>query len=48
MDFQFTPDEQAFREELVTFLKEALPSDWARMDFDEQGEEDWAAEEPFI
>ena len=40
MDFQLTAEEHAFREELVAFLKEALPSDWVGMDFDEQGEED--------
>ena len=42
MDFQFTSDEHAFREELVAFLKEALPPDWAGMDVDAQGGEDWA------
>ena len=25
MDFRFTPEEEAFREELVTFLEESLP-----------------------
>ena len=41
MDFRFTPDEEAFREELVTFLKEELPQDWVGIDTSEDGEEDW-------
>ena len=41
MDFQFTPEEAAFREELRLFLKEALPPDWRGPRIDEHGEEDW-------
>ena len=41
MDFQFTPEEAAFREELRLFLKESLPSDWRGPRIDEHGEEDW-------
>ena len=41
MDFRFTPEEEAFREELVTFLEESLPPDWSGGDFPADGDEDW-------
>lgn len=45
MDFQFTPEEAAFREELRIFLKEALPPDWRGPRIDEHGEEAWDCRE---
>jgi alkylation response protein AidB-like acyl-CoA dehydrogenase len=41
MDFRFTPEEEAFREELVTFLEESLPPDWSGGDFPADVDEDW-------
>ncbi len=32
MDFTFTPEQEAFREEVRTFLKEHLPADWIGAD----------------
>ena len=29
MDFKFSPDDEAFRRDVVSFLDDALPSDWA-------------------
>ncbi len=45
MDFRFTPEEEAFRQEIRAFLKEELPRDWAQGDgaggLGEGGDERW-------
>ena len=41
MDFRFTPEEEAFRGQLVTFLKESLPPDWTGSEYSAEGDEDW-------
>lgn len=43
MDFEFTPEEQAFRTELQEFLQKELPRKW-RYGLIETAEEDWALE----
>ena len=39
MDFRFTPEEEAFRQELRTFLQQELPPDWYHKPFEENDEE---------
>ena len=42
MDFQFTPDAEAFRGELLAFLKAELPPDWEGVDADASNDDEWA------
>ena len=42
MDFRFTPEEEAFRQEIRDFVKKELPSDWLSLGLDEElGEGGW-------
>ncbi|MBI4337538.1 MAG: acyl-CoA dehydrogenase family protein [Chloroflexi bacterium] len=41
MEFRFTPEEEAFRQELRTFLKKELPPDWSGGDVEVDSEEQW-------
>ena len=34
MDFNFTPEEEAFREKVRAFLKTNLPAGWGNSDFE--------------
>lgn len=42
MDFEFTPEEEAFRQEIRGFLKEELPTDWVVGDEGVETDEGWA------
>ena len=42
MDFQFTPEQEEFRNELLAFLKQELPPDWEGMDTEGSTDEEWA------
>ena len=42
MDFQFTPEQKEFRNELLAFLKQELPPDWEGMDTEGSTDEEWA------
>ncbi len=47
MDFRFTPEEEAFRQELRGWLRENVPPDWEGV-FLEEGEEDWKLGRAFV
>ena len=47
MDFRFTPEEEAFRQELRGWLRENVPPDWEGV-FLEEGEEDWKQGRAFV
>ena len=42
MDFRFTPEEEAFRQEIIDFAKKELPDDWVSLGLSlDPGEEGW-------
>jgi len=47
MDFRFTPEEQAFRQELRGWLRENVPPDWEGV-FLEEEEEEWTLGRAFV
>jgi alkylation response protein AidB-like acyl-CoA dehydrogenase len=47
MDFRFTPEEQAFRQELRGWLRENVPPNWEGV-FLEEEEEDWKQGRAFV
>jgi len=47
MDFRFTPEEEAFRQELREFLRQEVPPDWEGV-FLEETEEEWKKGRAFV
>jgi 3-oxocholest-4-en-26-oyl-CoA dehydrogenase alpha subunit len=47
MDFRFTPEEEAFRQELRSWLRENVPPDWEGV-FLEENDEEWKQGRAFI
>jgi alkylation response protein AidB-like acyl-CoA dehydrogenase len=47
MDFRFTPEEQAFRQEVREFIRREMPPDWEGV-FLEEEEEDWKQGRAFV
>jgi alkylation response protein AidB-like acyl-CoA dehydrogenase len=47
MDFRFTPEEQAFRQEVREFIRREMPPDWEGI-FLEEEEEDWKQGRAFV